>query len=227
MKLLSTISPRLESSPYRIGLAINNQWNRAWKIQARELPVSRDRIKEYLSVPFSMVEVETHYKMKDRADFFFGIGYDNTSSNVENPFDFINRYLTALNQENDKTLVSMVKKAGLAAGNKTGTLLRGLPDSIIISNMDCWGKNHIQPGACTIWSKNQTGRFDRQFLTEKLRNYSYLLSYKRDFSSLECISNTPIRHWASFQVSDKRENGVYVLNFSKVEKILGQIFNNM
>lgn len=212
---VKSINDKLTDNPFKVQMAVNRQWEKAWKIDFNNFNFSENEIKDFVKKDTEVIAVELFYKTKDKRDFYIGIQYHPDLNKVENPYSFLKTYLNTLKDLKDKSLPSIVLNLGLNLDGNEDAFLTREPSSIVLGIVDWW----MTFGPCTIWEKGEEKVISRKILLKKLESNRNLISNDKNYPGIEFVYNYVPKHWISFQAGEK-SGVIFELDTSYVVDLL-------
>jgi len=212
---IKSLNNKLTRSPFKLQMAVDRQWEEAWKINFDNFKFSEDEIRKFVGKDTQIVAVELFYKTNDKRDFYFGVQYHPDLKRIENPYTFLKTYLSTLKELKDRSIYSVISNLGQNLNGNKETFLTYEPSSIVIGIVDWW----MTFGPCTIWEKGEEKFINSQILHEKLESNKNLISNGKNYPGLEFVYNYTPKHWISFQVGEK-EGSEFKLDASHIVELL-------
>lgn len=219
MDLLTYTSQLVKIPPYRVGLALDNRWDKAWRLIYPGIKPTKQEIDDFLKSKFDTLAIETYYKMANDADCFFGFEYNKLTSPDYSPF--VEKYFEILNANMNKPFDTFINQLSLQLYGNQKLFFYSEPSKIFLSNRYSFKSG----GPCVIWERGSVKDLNIQDVQRKLTNYPRLVSCEDDYTSIEYIfDSVPPNNWISYQVSRKDSVKGYILDLTKVEKFISKSF---
>jgi len=200
--LTKSINDRLTSNPFKVQMAVNRQWEKAWKISFNNFNFTENEIKDFVKKDTEIVAVELFYKTKDKKDFYFGVQYHPDLKNIENPYAFLKTYMNTVKELKDRSFHSVISNLGQNLNDNKETFLTCEPSSIVMGIVDWW----MTFGPCTIWKKGKEKVISSQILNKKLESNKNLITNDKNYPGIEFVYDCTPKHWISFQAGEKEES---------------------
>ena len=218
--LLKLINDNLTNSPFKVQMAVNRQWENAWKINLDNFNFSESKIKKFVKKNTKIVATELFYKTKDKRDFYIGIQFHPDLKKTKNPYSFLKTYLNTLRDLKDKSFPSVLNSLGLNLHGNKETFLTQEPSLIVMGIVDWW----MTFGPCRIWKKGEEKVISAQILNGKLNGHNNLVLNNKNYPGLEFVYNYVPKYWISFQAGEKN-GAMFKLDTSYVVDLLKKLLN--
>lgn len=212
--MIQTLSNTLQQAPFKIQAAVNRQWEKAWKMDPKNIVVSNEEIHTFVG-DAEIAAIELFYKTKDNTDFYLGLQFHKELANTPTVYNFFNIFFSVIRSESDLSLQSIVRHLGIRLDNNETLIQMGQPTSIAVGVVDFW----MTYGPCTIWQRGDEKIMNGDILQSKLVGHENLIQNKDNHTGLEFIYDGKPKYWFSFQASVK-QGDLYILQPTKVQELV-------
>ena len=143
--MISKLSDYLQQTPFKVQAAVNRQWEKAWKMDPKDINVSDEDIRTFVGEA-EIAAIELFYKTKDNTDFYLGLQFHKELKNAPTTYNFFKLYFSVLRSGGDLSLQNVSKLLGTQLDNNEKMIQIKEPTSIAIGVVDFW----MTYGPCAI-----------------------------------------------------------------------------
>jgi hypothetical protein len=190
--------------PFRVQMAFNANWMEADRFNPEEIPPN-DALRAVIDSNQGDVAIEFCFKLRDGANFFFGVRCSG-DLNAEETLRFVANGLKCGQASGWKSFQEFINRVETAVFLRQNSLCREI-DNVEIGIVDYWKRGDV----VEIWNAQSPQLPSLVQIESALGGFKSLQKNTIKFVCLESNFMAPLHHWFGVEISSE-EGGVHTLD---------------